>query len=83
LIRQGWFLEKTHDLRRLGGELQARNSDLIPQVRPLVTAFAEVYFIARYPGFDLDDEDWPKLRDQLAEATRLLEIIKARIGSGQ
>ena len=29
LLRQGWFLERTHDLLKLAGELEARNSDLI------------------------------------------------------
>lgn len=79
LIRTGWFLEKTHDLRRLGQELDSRGSDLMPQVRPLCIALAQVYFTDRYPGFDLEDPDWPKLRDQLAQITALAETVKGRL----
>jgi HEPN domain-containing protein len=35
LIRLGWFLQKTHDLAKLAGELQALNSDLVARSRPL------------------------------------------------
>jgi HEPN domain-containing protein len=79
LIRTGWFLEKTHDLRRLGQELDSRGSDLMSQVRPLCIALAQVYFTDRYPGFDLEDPDWPKLRDQLAQITALAETVKGRL----
>ena len=82
LIRTGWFLQKTHDLRKLGQELELRASDLMPQVRPLCVALAQVYFSDRYPGFDLEDPDWPKLREQLAEVTALAEAIKARLPQG-
>ena len=47
LIRTGWPLEKTHDLRKLASELQLRKSDLEEQFRPLVVALAEVYFVDR------------------------------------
>ena len=79
LIRLGWFLEKTHDLEKLGNELAVRSSDLIAMVRPLCTALAEVYFSDRYPGFDLEDPDWPELRNKLAEVTRLFEAVRARV----
>ena len=79
LIRLGWFLEKTHDLEKLAGELHALKSDLVAQARPLCTTLAEVYFSDRYPGFDLDDPDWPDLRAKLAQITSLLETVKGRI----
>lgn len=79
LIRTGWFLEKTHDLEILLGHLQARKSDLVPQVEPLCDALAEVYFSNRYPGFDLEDPDWPSLRVKLDQVARRLQTIKARI----
>jgi len=60
LIRLGWNLEKTHDLLKLGNELDECNSDLVETVRPLCTELAEVYFSDRYPGFDLEDPDWPE-----------------------
>lgn len=81
LIRTGWFLEKTHDLLKLGGELRARKSDLTDRVRPLCESLAEKYFTDRYPGFDLEDEDWPKLRAQTEEVAVLLAEVKRRIGS--
>ena len=81
LIRLGWKLEKTHDLRKLGGYLEARDSDLKRIFAPLVNAFTEVYAIARYPGFDLEeDPDWVELRDHIAQVGELLKQVKARIG---
>jgi len=83
LIRVGWPLEKTHDLRKLASELQLRKSDLEQRIRPLVVALAEVYFVDRYPGFDLDDPDWPKLRGQIHDVEALLAAIKSRVSGGQ
>ena len=78
LIRMGWFLEKTHDLLKLGGELQARGSDLTERCRPLCEELAERYFTDRYPGFDIEDEDWPKLRRQSDEVAALLDTYWPR-----
>jgi len=79
LIRIGWELEKTHELDRLLDLLVERESNLVASVEPLCDALADVYFTDRYPGFDLDDPDWPKLREQLAGVTALLELVKARL----
>ena len=79
LIRTGWFLVKTHDLLKLGGELNARGSDLTEQIKPLCEALAERYFTDRYPGFDLEDADWGTLRHQSDEIERLLSTVKSRI----
>ena len=79
LIRLGWTLEKTHDLQKLAGELAAFKSELMPGVKPLCDDLTEAYFSDRYPGFDLEDSDWPKLRGQLEEVARLLEAVKARL----
>ena len=79
LIRTGWFLVKTHDLLKLGGELNARGSDLAKQLQPLCEALAERYFTDRYPGFDLEDADWVTLRHQADEIERLLATVKARV----
>lgn len=79
LIRLGWKLEKTHDLRKLFGEMEVRQSDLPPLLRPLVTGYAELYFMARYPGFDLEDPDWPALRQDITATEDLLAQIKARV----
>ncbi len=79
LIRLGWQLEKTHDLNRLVDELTNRNSDLVATATPIAKALAEVYFTDRYPGFDLDDPDWPGLRAKIDEVANLLGIVKARV----
>ena len=79
LIRTGWGLEKTHDLQRLAKELRARNSDLFGPIRPLVDEFAEVYFTNRYPGFDVEDPDWPALRTALREVEALAAVIEGRL----
>jgi HEPN domain-containing protein len=82
LLRLGWILEKTHDLEKLANELAARNSELIPLIRPLCTALAEAYFSDRYPGFDLEEADWPDLREKLDATMRLCRTLKARLSTG-
>ena len=79
LIRLGWYLQRTHDLGKLAGELHGLKSDLVAQARPLCTTLAEAYFSDRYPGFDLDDPDWPDLQTKLTQVTTLLQTVKARI----
>ena len=79
LIRTGWPLEKTHDLNRLFDLLDEYHSDLLSVAEPLCDALAQVYFTDRYPGFDLDDPDWPKLRTQVEDVTALLNTVKSRL----
>ena len=79
LLRLGWTLEKTHDLNRLLQSLVERKSDLVPSVEPLCDALVQVYFTDRYPGFDLEDPDWPRLRTQVEQVTALLQSVKSRL----
>jgi HEPN domain-containing protein len=79
LLRLGWTLEKTHDLERLLQGLVERNSDLVAAVEPLCDALAQVYFTDRYPGFDLDDPDWPGLRAHVEQVANLLQSVKSRL----
>lgn len=79
LIRIGWPLEKTHDLQRLRDALVARGSNLAISVKPLCDGLAEAYMVTRYPGFDLDDPDWPALRQQVEDVGKLLDRVKARV----
>ena len=79
LIRLGWTLEKTHDLNRLIDELTRLDSDFAALATPAAQALAEVFFTDRYPGFDLDDPDWPALRQQLKDVESLLGTVKARL----
>lgn len=79
LIRSGWFLVKTHDLVKLVDELHDRQPELAERFQPLCESLAEKYFTDRYPGFDLEDENWPELRRQAEEIERLLAIVKERV----
>ena len=79
LLQLGWLLEKTHDLERLLGELKARRSTIVPLASPLCAALAEVYFSERYPGFDLDDPDWPTLRTQIEQVSQLLGRVRENL----
>ena len=79
LIRLGWALVKTHDLRFLAKELRDRQSDLVAEVHPLATSPAEAYMLDRYPGFDLDDPDWPPLRVQLGQIVALHAAVQSRL----
>lgn len=82
LIRAGWRLEKTHDLERLRKELRTRDKDLADSIESLCADLAEVYFIGRYPGFDLEDADWPGFRAKLEQVTTLLATVKSRLRPG-
>ncbi len=79
LIHRGWRLEKTHDLDRLLEAMSNRGSPFFAQAEPLCDALGEFYFSDRYPGFDLDDPDWPALRTQVEQVADLLMAIKTGI----
>ena len=79
LIRLGWTLERIHDLERLLDELVARKSDLVPGFEPLCDALADAYFTDRYPGFDLDDPEWPVFLRLVETAGKLLDSLEARV----
>ena len=81
LIRLGWPLEKTHDLDRLLQAMSERHSPFVAGAEPLCDALAEFYFSNRYPGFDLDDPDWPALRTQVEQVAALLAAVQARVAA--
>lgn len=81
LIRTGWPLRKTHDLIELGQEIAERSPELLAQVKPLCDAFAQKYRVDRYPGFDVEDEDWPALRAHVEAVGDLLKTIEDRLAS--
>lgn len=81
LIRLGWPLEKTHDLNRLALGLGEYQSTLQNAATPLCKALADLYFVDRYPGFDLDDPDWPMLRARVAEIELLLRQAEAQLAN--
>ena len=79
LIRLGWPLEKTHDLSRLWECLEEFDSPLTEAALPICRALAQVYFTDRYPGFDLEDPDWPVFRAQVEQVVALLAEVQARL----
>ena len=79
LVLLGWRLVKTHDLQQLAEELRIRGSDLFPDCKTHCDALAERYFSDRYPGFDIEDTDWPALRKQTGEITVFLQRVKSRL----
>lgn len=79
LIRTGWQLERTHDLERLFEVMTLRGSDLATIADPLCKGLAEAYLADRYPGFDVEEPDWPKLRGQLVQVEVLLRSVKSRL----
>ena len=81
LIRLGWALVKTHDLRFLAKELRDRQSEIFAGAQPLAAELAEAYMLDRYPGFDLDDPDWPALRAQVEQVAALLAAVEARVAA--
>lgn len=79
LIHRGWHLEKTHDLDRLLEALKVHGSPFVAEAEPLCDALAEFYFSDRYPGFDLDDPDWPRLRLQVEQVASLFAGVQIDI----
>lgn len=80
LVGLGWpLVVKTHNLMLLADELSVRDAGLESAARPLCEALAEYYLGTRYPGFDLDDPDWPVLRLQLEAITALAASVRARL----
>jgi HEPN domain-containing protein len=79
LIRLGWTLIKTHDLQQLAKEIRARGSTMYPSCQSLCDSLAERYFTNRYPGFDLDEENWPTLKLQVQETVALLNQLKEQL----
>ena len=79
LIRRGWSLIKTHELVKLNDELRNRDTELADELQPLAEALADAYLTDRYPGFDLDDPDWPTLLVQVRQVAAVLAKVKARL----
>ena len=79
LIRHGWQLERTHDLEKLRKELKTLDEALANTIQPLSTSLAEVYFTGRYPGFDLEEPNWPDFRLKLAKTRSVFEQIEKRV----
>lgn len=65
LIHRGWTLRKIHDLQSLLDDLIPYAPATVNSLQPVVDELAEAYAQTRYPGFDLSDENWPRLTELL------------------
>ena len=79
LLRLGWFLRRTHDLELLLDALIDKKSDLVTAAEPLCDSLSEAYFATRYPGFDMEDPNWPDLRTLASQIKTLLGTVQSRI----
>ena len=77
LISRGWFLRKIHDLQALREDLETRDAASGQELRNVADELAESYTESRYPGFDLDEDDWPSLEQLLAEVEKYLDEVEA------
>ena len=80
LLRHGWPLLRTHDLQFLVDELVERGSPLVASAQELAENLSEAYLSGRYPGFDLEDEDWPVVDQQLSAVEALWVSVVGAIG---
>ena len=55
----------------------------LAESEPLALSLAEIYFRERYPGFDLEEPDWPDLRAKVQAVEKLLAVVKAKLGPRQ
>ena len=49
------------------------------QLQLVIDDLAKAYQQTRYPGFDLADEDWPRLRQLLAEVQGYHRELQTRL----
>ena len=73
LLERGWILEKIHDLQKLNDYLADYDKSAAETLQPTVDELAESYIEGRYPGFDLEEPQWPALRGLLDEITRYVD----------
>jgi len=82
LIRRGWRLEKTHDLQRLADHLSKYDPDAAERIQSSVDQLAESYTESRYPGFDLDEPDWPSLAQLTESVSAYVNDLRAQLQGG-
>jgi len=75
LIRHGWTLRKIHDLQTLLDDLAGFDAEQVSQIQPLVDELAEAYTQTRYPGFDLADDNWPRLQELLLQVQKYRQQV--------
>lgn len=83
LIQRGWKLEKVHDLQKLCDYLAQFDTRQADSLQPLVDELAESYTISRYPGFEMDEPDWPALRKLADHVIRYASRLRMMIEDGE
>lgn len=81
LISRGWVLKKVHDLQKLCDYLASYESARADRLQPTVDDLAESYIEGRYPGFDLEEPDWPRAEMLLAQVKNYAEKLTHEIAS--
>ena len=76
LIAHGWQLRKIHDLQALREDMEQHLLAQAETLRSVVDALANSYIETRYPGFDLVDEDWPRLQELLAQVQQYRDDLR-------
>jgi HEPN domain-containing protein len=71
---------RTHDLQYLADQLAERKSPVAAEVQGLAESLAEAYVSGRYPGFDVEDENWPDLLRQLERVEGTLGAVRVNVG---
>lgn len=79
LIAKGWRLRKIHDLQALREDLEELDPRRAEDLRTIVDALADSYVETRYPGFDLADEDWPRLQELLTFVEQYRNDLQKRL----
>ena len=79
LIQRGWSLRKVHDLQTLLDDLTPHTPSTSRALQPIVDELAEAYTQTRYPGFDLADENWPRLQQLLAAVEQYQADLHQRL----
>lgn len=74
LISQGWALRKTHELDRLL-DAALGYSPALDESRPLCERVSTYYLVERYPGIPGGGPDGEQIRQDLAEARRLIQAL--------
>jgi hypothetical protein len=69
---------KIHDLQKLCDALAGYDLGEADQLQPLVDELAECYTESRYPGFDLEPEDWPGLEALPLKAQEYVSAVLQR-----
>lgn len=76
LLSRGWRLEKIHDLQKLCDRMAGYDRRQAERIQSLADDLAESYTESRYPGFDLDEPDWPLLKRWISQVKKYAGVVR-------